>query len=176
MILDSFMNKELLLKEAVEAEQRIHPSKIGFMAWKFHPFLRPDENRELQRINFVNLHQAILDNISSTESGLVVRNTLSNLDYDEQYRINRDVDNDRKTHIIYGFGCLDGKVPKSVEAIRGNGAKYQEYSISNPSYFNWFDPLIVLRRRDDFRFKFDVDAKYKIYGMTCEALGAHVCG
>ena len=157
--------------------------KIGLQSYKFHSFLKPEENLELQQIEKVCVQNGLTDSIATVQSGLVIRNFMWIMDVEfamGQYRINRSTDNDRKTHIIYGFGALEGeeKIPTSVnvkikDSVRGILQK--TYEIKGDKYFHWFDPFIIVNRNDGVVFNFEPDnVQYKIYGMTCEALGANI--
>lgn len=181
----SFVSREELLKQNPNVSD-VSINRVGLMAWKFHSFLSPDDNHELHKINKNCLLNAKNDKICSAIDALVIRNLFPELDYEvvnDEYRINRTVDCDRKDSIIYGFGALSGVQPKKVE-VNIKTFRYDDfislekaYEFNNVSmYFSWFNPFIVLNRMDECSIKFDVKGKFKLYGMTSEALGANVVG
>lgn len=175
-----FVDKKELLRqeEQIDKSNIINMNRVGLMAWKFHSFLSPHENQELHRINKICLLNARTNNISNVVDGLVIRNLFPELDYefvDGKYRINRNTDSGRKDSIIYGFGALTGLQPKKIHIrINDNNRDFKVKPVG--LYFNWFEPFIVVNRSDDVSIMFDVNGKFKLYGMTSEALGCNVCG
>jgi len=169
-----FYTKKELLAESDKAKEKIRVGNIGLVSWKYHSFLKPEQNRELQQLISYNIHQGIYDNIDSVVDSLVVRNTMSDWDY-KDYKFNRDTDNDRKTHIIYGMGCLDGTIPNKLDVIIKNIEKHYT-AFGKEEYFHRFEPMVVLHRNENAEFIFDKPGMYKLYGMTCEALGASIAG
>lgn len=176
--MENFVSKQKLLELADKADISFH--KVGLQSYKFHSFLSPEENNELNKIEKVCLDNGRVDSIGSLQEQLVIRNFMWDLDVEfamGQYRINRSTNNDRKTHIIYGFGALEGNIPKSVNVVISDYRNSQKYEIKKDGYFHWFEPFIVVNRSDNVTFNFEPDnVQYKIYGMTCEALGANVNG
>lgn len=180
----SFKTKDELLKQEENiVGGQIDVTRVGLMSWKFHAFLSPEENHKLHRINRNCLLNAKNDSIGTVMDQLVIRNLFPEIDYEYrngQYLINKNTDNDRKDFIIYGFGALTGIHPNKINVRIEDGftniseRRYDFNKISN--YFSWFDPFIVLNRNNELVMEFDVKSKYKIYGMTSEALGAHVVG
>ena len=177
-LMDNFLTKQILLEKEKELpSDRVRINNIGLLSWKRHSFLSPEENRELTVLCRLCVDNGLIDSIGTTVSSLVVRNMMSDLDYKFEkgrYHINREVDSDRKTHIIYGFGVLDGKIPKEVH-INVHGI-YHKDETEHDGYFHWFEPFIIVNRNDEAMFMFNNSPEIKIYGMTCESLGANVAG